>query len=370
MYTYSTSTFSNAIEIYEYLSYAYTHDSEVQETLSNDATYSGIFDRLKSLADEYAYYTWGNTSTSSSDPDLRAISGKTLAYLLISQFQALYQSHNGPQSRAITAYPLTLLFANHEPFISLFSLLMLDHQDSEFRALPPFASAIVFELFSLGDGGNFPSDPADLYVSFGFQNGTDFEGELRAWPMFNGNGSEMSFAGFERMMSRIMINIPRWCGECSSAGDEPAIFCGGVDDDMVFRPSLRGQVKGKGGLDPVVAGVVGAMVTLAVAGLLFALLIFLGGIRLGRIGRRKRKDGLGGFKGSAKLASDADLNLPKNGAAPAGLSFGAADTKGKTGGRVESWELRQKEVGDEGRKESFEAIEEAMGRPVQPVERV
>lgn len=153
-------------------------------------------------------------------------------------------------------------------------------------------------------------------------------------------------------------------------------------DNPTINLVLNDNEKSHSKLSPAVAGVIGAVVTLAVAGLLFAVAMLVGGIRFHRV-ERNNKSQLGGFKGSRKLASDADLSLPKNGVAPAGIvSFGGdAGTRKTPHERIGSWELRQKEfgpgakggaLGEEtvSRRESMEAIEAAMSRPVEPTERV
>jgi hypothetical protein len=356
------------------LSYAYNHDSDVYEKLANDTRYAGVLDHIRYYADETSWYFWGNTSSSSTDDDYRAMAGKTVSALILGQFQKIWQN-NGNTTNG-NSHPLTLLFGEHEPFISLFSLMMVDYLSPSFRAIPPPASTMVFELYTRGSDKSFPSDPQDLWITFRFQNGTDYEGTLTSYPMFGNSpsGTEMPWLEFQDMMSRIMTNtLTDWCNQCSSG----ALFCWGVDNSTIELTVQGNQEKHK--VSPAVGGVIGAVVTLVVAGLLFALAMLLGGVRFHRVERKKSE--LGGFKGSAKLASDADLSLPKNGAAPAGIvSFGGADPPRKTPHeRVGSWELRQKEfgpglksgdMGDESRRASFEAIEETLSRPVEPTERI
>lgn len=350
---------------------------------------SGLFDQLRWYADETAWYFWGNTSTSSSDNDIRAMAGRTLAALVLGQFQKIWT--NAGSSQNGNSQPLTLLFGDHEPIISLISLLMLDTRFPGFQSMPPQASAIVFELFSVEkDGTGFPSDPEKLWINFHFQNGTDFQGELTSYPIFGRGLSEtdMPWLEFENMMSRIMTNeVLDWCTQCSSA----ALFCWGVDDVTEWSEA-EGAGHGGGGkggkVSPAVGGVIGAVVALVAAGLIFAAAMLLGGIRFRRVERGRRKSSLGGFKGSQKLASDADLSLPKNGAAPAGAAdttagvvVGSNTNNKHTHERVGSWELRQKEFGPpsptghpaaeaESPRASFEAIEAAMARAVLPAERV
>lgn len=263
----------------------------------------------------------------------------------------------------------------------------MDIRDTSFRAIPPFASAMIFELFSTGSNDTLPQDDDDLWVRFYYHNGTtDYNGQLIAFPMFDHGPSQtdMKWTDFELMFTRIMMStIVNWCETCSS----PSIFCTGVESNkiMVSNPNSQSS-SSTHSLSPAVAGVIGAVVTLAVAGLLFALAILAGGVRFHRVQRRPISE-LGGFKGSNKLASDPDVaGLAKGGAMPAGVvSFGATNTSPGEDGRVRhervgSWELRQKEFGgfksgDMGEefpspRESFEHIDAVASRPVQPRENV
>lgn len=317
---------------------------------------------------------YGNTSASGTDTDNQAISGKTLAAVILGQFQRLIIDKNGGGDTTDMSYPLTFFFGEQDPIMSLISLIMADFRDNNFRSIPPFGSAMVFELFSTGSSTSFPIAEDDLWVRFYFHNGTDVEdNQLIAFPIF-GNGpsrTDMPWAEFQDMFSRIMMStLSEWCTTCSS----PSLFCWGVDKSNItlLLPAKSQHYK----VTPAVAGVIGAIVTLVVAGLLFALAMLLGGVRLHRNARGKKSE-LGGFKGSAKLASDPDLSLAKNAAPPAGIvSFGNADQK-KGHERVGSWELRQKEFGprsgdmsDESRRGSFDAIDAVASKPVEPHERV
>ena len=98
-------------------------------------------------------------------------------------------------------------------------------------------------------------------------------------------------------------------------------------------------------MPPAVAGVVGAGATLGVGLLAVAALMLLGGLRLHRANPvmgagRRRKSSLGGFKGNAKLASDADVSFARKGA-PLGVSVTEQEQpqSGLARERVGSWEL-------------------------------
>ncbi|PVI02028.1 phosphoglycerate mutase-like protein [Periconia macrospinosa] len=400
--------------VYEQLSYAYKHNPSAYSALSNSS--SDTLMRARTLADKMAYYTYANTTTSTTDRDYQAMAGKTLAALILGQLQRVVD--RGTNTSSTTAQPLTLLFGDSEPMTSFFDLAMVHQLNDAFKSAPSFASAMVFELFTLRRNSSFPADsPSDLLVRFYFHNGTDasfntttsssntttITQQLPTFSLFNqgaSQGGDMKWPAFQDMMQRIMMNqAGNWCSTCNSG----AFFCTGLDGSP-FSPWRN--FPGSGGntrsntstnsskVSPAVAGVIGAIVALVVAGLLFAAAMLLAGIRLHRnpssavlskstFSSKSSKPSSspfgGGFKGSAKLASDPDLSLAKNAAAPAGATVvgagaGAGAVKGHE--RVGSWELRQKEFGKETRgddDDDVDAIEEAgvgMGRVVEPVERV
>jgi hypothetical protein len=312
------------------------------------------------------------------------MAGKTLAALILGQFQKIITNH-GNTTNGVSR-PLSLLFGDFEPLLSFFSIANVDYLGRNFHAIPPYASTMILELFTMRRNETFPDDEDDLMVRFYFHNGTEEldDGGPPAYSMFRRGHSQMdiTWADFQTEMSKIMVNqLADWCDQCSSS----SLFCWGVDESTV-NIFLGESAAKKSKVSPVVGGVIGAVVTLAVAGLVFAIAMLIGGIRFHRVERRTgSKSPLGGFKGSAKLASDPDLALAKNGVAPAGIvSFGKGDADGEGRGRVThervgSWELRAKEAdkgvdgpegGDESRRESFDAIEAAMARPVVPSERV
>jgi hypothetical protein len=356
------SDYINAIGIDDYLQYQYAHNTSIYRALANDSASAGVLSQVHALANQQAWSLYGNTSAASNDPDNQAMGGKTLAAKVLGSFQLLVADKSSPGDQSDLSYPLTFMFGEEQPFISLTSLMSVDYLDPTFRSIPPFGSAMIFELFSTGANTTFPSSKTDLWVRFYFHNGTDFDDrQLTAFPFF-GNGpsrTDMPYPEFEDLFSRIMVpDVGTWCEKCKSS----SLFCWGVDDAYA-SPSLPYNNKKSGKISPAVAGVVGAIVTLVVAALIFGLAMLLGGLRLHR--KPSRKSELGGFKGSAKLASDPDVSLVKNGAPPAGISFG---TEGKRGHeRVGSWELGQQEKGERERREEFE---ESCGRAVVIEERV
>ncbi|KAI4660596.1 uncharacterized protein J4E78_005300 [Alternaria triticimaculans] len=374
-----------ALELADYLSYQYMHNASIYKTLANNE--SGLYDTLRSRADEVAWYLYGNTSA--SDTSNRAIGGKTLAGSIQNTFDMLVSGKNnsaGDLSSAgqiSTPSPLTFFFGEQDAMMSLMSLMMLDTQSAEFKSIPPYGSAMIFELFSTSSNTAMPSDPDDLWVRFYFHNGTDADDKpLQSFSMFNNGRSktDMRYTEFERLFSTIsMQGLSDWCETCSTG----AFFCRGADGSGVTLvvPAAH-ERPSKDGVSPVVGGVIGAVISLVVAGLLFALAMLLTGLRFHRVehrlgGNRSQKSDLGGFKGSAKLASDPDVRLAGNGVPPATnnagiVSFGGDGKRGHE--RVGSWELRQKEfgkdVGDVSPRSSFGGIDGVAVRGVEPRDQV
>ena len=364
------------------------HNSSIYDMFANDTEYTGAYDKLRYLADEEAWHLYGNTSSSDADADNQAIGGKTLAASILNIFSLRVANPNNSLDSAPPSYPLSFYFGEQDAMMSLMSLMQLDSKSSYFKSIPPYASSMVFELFSRGSSAAFPTDPSNLWVRFSFHNGTDSDADqLTQYPMFDNGPStaDMPWSEFEKMFGGIATkSIADWCKACSSA----SIFCHGVQgsDTTTPDPSAQNKQKGKNnnGVSPVVGGIIGAVVALVVAGLLFALAMLLAGIRLHRPHRTDdnatRKCSLGGFKGSAKLASDPDVSLTGNGAPPAKGVGVAGERGGKKGHeRVGSWELAQKEFGkdvgddddDASPRSSFDGIDAvAAGRPAQAHERV
>lgn len=283
-----------------------------------------------------------------------------------------------------------LIVGEYDPMVALFSLLGLPDLNSNFYGLPDFGSVLVFELYSQdGNGdGDGPSDQADtsnstypsldeLWVRFYFRNGTDYglnnstdttdaSNNYQAYPIFNRGPSEtdMMWTDFESEMTQIMMSdVGGWCTTCSAY----SVFCPAyVEGSDGFPPSTSPSSGGSSSrsrwgssVSPPVAGAIGAAVTLAVL-LLLGLLAGLLGVRFTRrdsvFGRRPSM--LGGFKGSAKLASDQDLSIAKNGAAMGGSGaavVAAPVTKGHE--RVGSWELKEPK--------SPSSLEETLGKEIE-----
>lgn len=285
-----------------------------------------------------------------------------------------------------------------------------------FRGLPEYGSSMTFEIFSQSRGANTPADypdPSEIWVRFSFRNGSTFgedraNATLQAYPLFGRGPSQadMRWSEFVHEMDQLSggLTIKSWCETCGA----PSLFCYGFNASGPngFDFSSGGDDDNDGPVSPVVAGVIGALVSLVVAGLILAAFMFLLGVRFhrhpekSRAGRRsprsspaggharswsgstwrsshsfanpfrRRGSGGQGARGMMQLGSDTDLALPAA-AAVAGERGGVE--KGGQHRRVESWEL--KETGGTAAERREHAEEDEGGllageRPVNPRESV
>lgn len=346
----SSVNYLNAYLIFDYLNYGSIHNRSFLDNLSfEDLT------RAEILADNWVLATYGNTSASglNEGDHIRAIAGRTLANKIA---QALYGNIN--TSGAFNK--MTLLFGGFEPMVSFAALAGLaTEQNPQFLGIPGYGSSMVFELYSLteNDTDTYPST-TDLNVRFFFQNGTDDSSGLVAYPLF-GNGPSrigMTLSEFVAGVQKFMIlSAGDWCETCASY----SIFCPAFRADRGNDDDGSGRPKPRDGLSPVVAGVVGAVITLAVIGLLVAAAMLFGGARLYRQ-RTKRRSELNGFKGGEKLASDQDLTIPKGGA---GASVAVPGAPTKAHERVGSWELGDQSKAEEAQRPGLNSSATPVRRP-------
>ncbi|KAK5165482.1 uncharacterized protein LTR77_009011 [Saxophila tyrrhenica] len=344
--------FVNAYAIYDYLSYQNAHNTTASDLFASDEytdpdTGASYIDTLRSYANQQQYAWFGNlyaenpiTGTGFENDvkgSISTIAGNTLAAKMLNQLQTAI-IYGGEY------YQLSLLFGDYEPLLSLFALTSLPSLDSDFYGIPDFGSVAVFELFSIVEPGTveFP-DVEDLWVRFYFRNGTDINQPYRAYSLFNygPDTMELKWTDFQEEMLKIVVgDIGQWCQQCgASYSGSDRIFCSYWNASDSLDAVSTSSSSGSSGLSPAVSGVIGAIIALVIAGLIFALLMLLAGVRFHRV--KSHKSELGGFKGSQKLASDKDLTLPKGGAV---VGATVVETPGSpvVGGheRVGSWELK------------------------------
>lgn len=353
--------FVNAYAIYDYLNFEATHNGTVAAALTGGPSDEGgsnitDLDRLRFLADAQQYAILGNlsarnnfTSPSTGLPDvdegsISTIAGNMLLGKILTQLQLAIQTRG-------RYYKFSLLVGDFQPLLSLFAITGLSEQNTQrFRSIPDFASMAVFELFTTSSDSTFPTSTDDLWVRFYFRNGTEQQENaptLQSYPLFNHGPSEtdMRWRDFQADASAIAMNsIGDWCESCGAS----TVFCPAFNETLLSAGTASEDRSSspRDHLSPGVAGVLGAVIALIAAGLIFGLAMLLGGLRF----HRKKEAHAGGFQGNAKGPPDRDVEVSggagnKTGAMVVGRE---APAEGEVGGsvvggheRVGSWELKE-----------------------------
>ncbi|KAL5890406.1 hypothetical protein ACKVWC_005615 [Pyricularia oryzae] len=235
-------TYRNAYDIYDLVNVARIHNASSPALDVSDQD----LQQLRTLADSAEFgYNFNATQPA------RNIHGRTLAAGLLRQLKQTVATK--------AALKFSLLAGSYDTFQSFFGTAGLTGLSDDFFGLPDYASTMAFELFSDGEDATFPADEA-LRVRFLFRNGTD--GAFDAFPLFGSGEESLPWARFAREMDgRSIATAAEWCGVCESSMSFCAAFNG---DGGSVAASQRG---GLSGMSNAVAGVIGALVALAVAGL-------------------------------------------------------------------------------------------------------
>lgn len=180
---------------------------------------------------------------------------------------------------------INIQFGAYGGFQSFFGLANLTSTDPDFYGIPDYASTMTFELFTNAAPSPFPS--ADqLGVRFLFHNGTTGNNIVPvAYPLFGGSNTSIIWNDFVTGMGKFSIGRQAaWCEACgnntgvcasTSASNSPS-------SGDTATGSGSGNGSGGGGISKTVAGVIGAMVTLAVILGVEGLVMLVAGLRLVR----------------------------------------------------------------------------------------
>ncbi|MCJ1384805.1 hypothetical protein MMC17_007923 [Xylographa soralifera] len=267
----TTATYKNAYTIFDLLNVASIHNST--NFNSSDLLTPSTFSQVRTLADHHEWNLAYNASSS-----IRAIQGATLAAQIL---QALNATVTSPKSSP----KLNIQFGAYGSFTSFFGLAGLLPVSTDFYGVADYASAMVFELVTNSSATPFPA-PADISVRFRFHNGTTSNiSTPAAYPLFGQPATVLPWMDFASNMSAFAVGTQaQWCSACGNTTGVCASSSSGSDNSTGSGSGSSGQdtgaSAGSGGMSNAVAGVIGAMVTLAVILLVEGLVIVLGGLRL------------------------------------------------------------------------------------------
>ena len=178
--------------------------------------------------------------------------------------------------------PLNIQFGAYGAFQSFFGLANLTQANPDFYGVPDYASTMTFELFTNAAPSPFPA-VGDLNVRFLFHNGTTSNDSTPiAYPLFGQQNTTLSWNDFATGMNKFAIGSQQaWCQACGNTTGVCANSSTSSSSTSSSGPNPSGNSSGSGnGVSKAVAGVIGAMVTLAVILGIEALIMLIAGLRL------------------------------------------------------------------------------------------
>lgn len=275
-------SFKNAYTIFDYLNVGYIHNSTETFPLRGNLT-TELYGQLLQLASNQQF----NLAFNESDP-VRAIDGAVLAGEILSQLNETITSDGKSK--------LGIQFGSYGTFMSFFGLMQLPAASVDFTGVCDYASTFVLELVTNATGSGIPSTD-DISVRFMFHNGTiTGSHEPTVYPLFGQSNDLISWDDFKTQTEKIAIlSDDQWCNQCGNTDGK----CASSASTSSTSDSTGSSSSGSSGMSRAVAGVIGAMVTLAVILGLEALFFLVGGFRIS-----KRRKGGPEMSSSAAVAED------------------------------------------------------------------
>jgi hypothetical protein len=203
---------------------------------------------------------------------MRAIAGKVLAAEIVESLNNTISTQGKSQ--------FNVQFGAYATFSSFFGLADLPMVNPDFYGMVDYASSMTFELVTnASTSSSFPA-ASDISVRFLFHNGTaSADSTPTAYPLFGTGKEVIPWNDFVTSMDKFSIGSTQaWCTACGNSTGTCAAY---APSSSSGNNNASAQNKQSGnGLSPVVNGVIGAMVTLAIVLGLEALVLLVGGLRV------------------------------------------------------------------------------------------
>jgi hypothetical protein len=258
-FTDSKMSFRSAYTIWDFLNVASIHNS------SSDYPSAEIREQLFLLANIEQY----NLAYNSSEP-IRAVAGSTLAGEMLQGLNKTITSKGKSK--------LNIQFGSYGTFLSYFGLAQLPAASANFTGIPDYASSMAWELITNSTSDEFPS-ASEISVRFIFHNGTISSTSTTPaeYPLYGQSSTTIPWSDFVTLTEKIAItNDEQWCKACGNTDGACAAYA--VSSSGSGSSSAGSD--SEGGMSRPVAGVIGAMVTLAVVLGLEAIFLLFGGFRI------------------------------------------------------------------------------------------
>ncbi|KIY65234.1 phosphoglycerate mutase-like protein [Cylindrobasidium torrendii FP15055 ss-10] len=245
------ATLEGMWNVYDFMNVENIHDASFANAIPD-----GYMQQARALANWHEYGVF-------SDSSLNGIGNIAARAMLPSVFEAFEEISSGDMK-------LYYIGVSYKPFLSLFNMTQLDARYPELHGIVNYAAAVTLEVRQ-------PSTGNEPVLRFNFKNGTD-DAAFTTYNLFGKDG-DIPVSEFVNTLQPAAINsTAEWCSACSNSADRG---CGALS--QAAASARTHQI-----ISPVGAGFLGAGLTLAVALIMFLVLLFLGVLTVGH-GKRSRK---------------------------------------------------------------------------------
>ncbi|KAI1154781.1 putative histidine acid phosphatase [Nemania diffusa] len=259
----ANATFKNAYSIFDYVNVANIHNQTIP---SSDLLTNETLRELQLLANEHE---WGLAYNSSET--IRAIAGATLAGQIV---EALNETITGKGK-----LPVHIQFGAYAVFSSFFGLAQLPAVSDDFTGIVDYASSMSFELVTnatVGSGSSGYPSADDISVRFLFSNASAAQLEPQVYPLFGQSETLLPWATFQSEMNKFAVSdTADWCRVCGVTTGTCATTSTGSGSNSTAHATKAGN-----NISLPVAGVIGALVTLAIVLGAEALIYLVSGVTL------------------------------------------------------------------------------------------
>lgn len=268
-FTAAQTSYENAYLIFDLLNVASIHNASNDFPSSQLLTPETFF-QLRTRADQHEF----NLAYNASAP-IRAITGSVIAAQVLTALNGTITGNGANQ--------FNVQFGAYNGMLSFFGLAGLLNVNPDFYGVPDYASSLTWELVTNAtvSDTSFPST-SEIGVRFLFHNGTTSNiSQPTAYPLFGQSQTVLPWNDFVNGMSQIAIGSQEdWCNACGNSTGvcSPGalgLSGSGNSSGTTCSPSSSG-----GGISKAVAGVIGAMVTLAVILGAEILVMLIAGLRV------------------------------------------------------------------------------------------
>ncbi|GJJ75448.1 hypothetical protein EMPS_07806 [Entomortierella parvispora] len=252
------ATLQNAWNLFDFLNVESIHNATLSPLISAQAL---------SQARYWANYHEAGSFTDDDLNNVGNVAGQSILPPILSAINEI--------TNATTGLKFSYIAISYKPFLSLFNLWGLPSPLKD--SVVDYASAAIIEIRT------------DNTMRLLFRNGTETGGSNATFTPYalfgSSDANSYPIADFVEQMEPYSLNtLAEWCNKCGETEQRGCATLAALNGTGGAGYASIDSTEGRHRVSPVVAGVIGAMVALAVAGFVLALWLLKGGLAKKRRG--------------------------------------------------------------------------------------